>query len=91
MCISQSSTFNIEYAIVTGCNSQTPKTINLSKEKTKTVEGLLSKENPLAQLKILNADLSLKLKDKTLREPIGYIMRGDFSQARGHGMGLGVI
>ena len=40
---------------------------------------LLAKEDPLSNLKILNNDLTIKLKDDLLRQPIGYITRGDFS------------
>ena len=82
----QSSTFNIEYAVV----SQ-GKQINLSKDASKITQALLKKDNHLNELKILNSDLSIKLDAKTLREPIGFITRGDFSQARGHGMGIGLI
>ena len=63
----------------------------MSSDKQKIVSHLLKKENPLDHLRILNFDLSIKLDKKTLRKPVGYIMRGDFSQARGHGMGLGII
>ena len=43
-------------------------------------------------MRILNDDLSIQVdKDKLRRKPIGFVTRGDFSQARGHGMGIGVI
>ncbi len=82
----KSSAFNIEYAVL----SQ-GKQINLSKDASKIAQAILKKDQPLKDLKILNSDLSIKLQTKTLREPIGFISRGDFSQARGHGMGIGLI
>jgi len=42
-------------------------------------------------MSILQDDLQIKLKGDVARKPIGYVMRGGFSQARGHGMAFGVI
>ena len=43
-------------------------------------------------MRILNDDLSIQVdKAKFKRKPIGFVTRGEFSQARGHGMGIGVI
>jgi hypothetical protein len=83
--------FNIEYAILTGCASNAPKMINLSNESIKTAKQVLESASPLTRLSILNQDLTLKLDHAPMRSPIGFITRGDYSQARGHGMGLGVI
>ena len=43
-------------------------------------------------MKILNDDFSIKVNINDLkRRPIGFVTRGDYSQARSHGMGIGVI
>ena len=46
------------------------------------------------ELEILEDDLRVKLPhaaSQLSRQPIGFVMRGGFSQARGQGMGFGVI
>lgn len=83
--------FNIEYAILTGSMGKNPKMINLSNESIRAVKSVLEQPEPLGKLKILNSDLTLKLDRAPMRQPIGFITRGDYSQARGNGMGLGVI
>jgi len=40
---------------------------------------------------ILEPDMRIKLSGDLARKPIGYVMRGGFSQARGSGIGTGVI
>jgi len=55
------------------------------------VKQVLDSAAPLSKLSILNPDLTLKLDKPPKRTPVGFITRGDYSQARGHGMGLGVI
>ena len=46
-----------------------------------------------AETGILEADFKIKLDDSKplARKPIGFVSRGGFSQARGHGMAFGVI
>lgn len=84
--------FNIEYAVLTGCRPEKkPKMINLSNDSLKSVKQVLDSTAPLSKLSILNPDLTLKLDKPPMRTPVGFITRGDYSQARGHGMGLGVI
>jgi len=75
--------FNIEVAFHTG------ESINLSNDQNKVLA--TAKESASADLKILNEDLSIKTVRQSLRKEIGYFTRGDYSQARGHGVGFAVI
>jgi len=76
--------FNAEFAAFKGFE------VNLSK-KQKTLVSALKKGE--VQSGILESDLKIKLDiSKPLaRKVIGFVNRGGFSQARGHGMAFGVI
>jgi hypothetical protein len=87
----QPTLFNCDYAIISaGKKNGHPVVINLSTVQKARVADKLTKraEYPCT---ILNNDLSIKLDKPLLREPIGFVTRGDYSQARGHSMGLGAI
>ena len=43
------------------------------------------------EMTILEPDLRIKVSGNLARKPIGFVMRGGFSQARGTGMGLGLV
>lgn len=59
--------FNTEYAHISS------EQINLSKKQQKTLLGFDD-----SKLEILNRDLTVKTR-QTIREPIGFVTRGDFS------------
>ena len=44
-------------------------------------------------MSLLQDDLKIKFDDKRplARKPIGFVIRGGFSQARGHGMAFGMV
>ena len=78
--------FNVEFAKITGIE------INLSNKQKQALKELKSAEEDTVATKILNNDLSIQVDVKSLkRRPIGFVTRGEFSQARGQGMGIGVI
>jgi hypothetical protein len=60
--------------------------LNLSKKQIKN----LSEIKEASQLEILNADFSIKTKP-TLRQPIGFVTRGDFSQLEGKACGICIV
>ena len=43
------------------------------------------------QMSILEEDFKIKIDKPLARKPIGFVMRGGFSQARGKGMAFGMI
>lgn len=42
-------------------------------------------------MSLLEDNFNIKLEGQLVRKPIGFVMRGGFSQARGKGMAFGVI
>ena len=74
--------FNVEFANITGDE------INLSKSQKAELKQL---KQGAGEMSILDPDLRIKIQGDLARKPIGFVMRGGFSQARGQGMGLGVI
>ena len=76
--------FNVEFAKISGIE------INLSNKQKQNLKELQAAEGKGTE--ILNKDFSIRVDVQTLqRRPIGFVTRGDYSQARGHGMGIGVI
>lgn len=68
--------FNTEFAFVSGSK------INLSKHQLADLATMTEED-----LKILNRDLSLKTRSQ-MREPIGFVTRGAFSQNIGTGLAI---